>query len=224
MSEKESPVVSGFESIDLRNKKGVLIDLDNTLYPYDINHKRALASCRSLAKAKYEIAVDLFDEGYRRGRKTVHVQLEHRASSHSRLLYFQKASEFLFKETQIDFALEMEQLYWETFLSGMEWFPAAKEFLSECRSRGLKTCIITDLTTHIQMRKWKKLGLDQYIDFLVSSEEAGIEKPNRLIFEMALEKLSLKSEDVIMVGDNQKKDILGAEDIGIRAYLIQPLA
>ncbi len=224
MSEKESLAVRGFESIDLTDKKGVLIDLDNTLYPYAINHARALASCRSLAKTNYDVGAEQFDASYREGRSIIHVQLEHRASSHSRLLYFQKAGEILFGKTAVDFALVMEELYWDTFLSEIKWFPEAKQFLSECRNSGLKTCIITDLTTHIQMRKWKKLGLGDYIDYLVSSEEAGIEKPNRLIFKMALDKLSLNHDDVIMVGDNHKKDILGAEALGITAYLIQPLS
>jgi putative hydrolase of the HAD superfamily len=56
---------------------------------------------------------------------------------------------------------------------------------------------------------------------MLSSEEAGIEKPSPVIFGKALSKLNLKAEEVIMIGDNEEKDILGAEAMGIKSYLIK---
>ena len=71
--------------------------------------------------------------------------------------------------------------------------------------------IITDLTSQIQFRKIIYLGIDQYIDFIVTSEEAGAEKPNEKPFKLALSKISSNPNDVWMVGDNYGKDIVGAK-------------
>jgi putative hydrolase of the HAD superfamily len=46
------------------------------------------------------------------------------------------------------------------------------------------------------------------VDYLVSSEEAGAEKPDPKVFELSLEKLGLKKDEVVMIGDNYEKDIM----------------
>jgi putative hydrolase of the HAD superfamily len=115
----------------------------------------------------------------------------------------------------------MEEMYWSTFLENMKLTAKAKNFLELLKTKDLPSCIVTDLTTQIQMKKWQILGLNNYINYLVTSEEAGVEKPNARIFEIALSKLKLSASEVIMIGDNEKKDFLGAQQIGIKAYLIR---
>ena len=81
-----------------------------------------------------------------------------------------------------------------------------------------KVCIITDLTAEIQYRKIKKLKLTNLIDFIVTSEEAGIEKPSSNIFELALKKINLKSSEICMIGDSYEKDIVGGINLGIKSF------
>ena len=96
----------------------------------------------------------------------------------------------------------------------------ADQFLQLCAERNLPVCILSDLTTEIQIRKLEKLGLQKRTQYLVTSEEVGVEKPDRRMFEAALAKLNLAPQDVVMIGDDIKKDISGAEALGIRAFLI----
>jgi putative hydrolase of the HAD superfamily len=49
----------------------------------------------------------------------------------------------------------------------------------------------------------------------------GIEKPNKKMFQSALEKLRLSTDQVIMIGDSIDKDISGAEEMGIKSYLVK---
>ncbi len=213
-------VKSVFEEIDLENIKGVLIDLDDTLYPYQLNHERSMLACINQCKSAYNISEQQFNDYFKPSRETVHHQLYGQAASHSRLLYFQKFGEKFFGYTNPAFSLDMEELYWSEFLSGMAFFPEAELFLKTLKEMNIKTCIVTDLTAQIQLRKWNKLKLGRYVDFMVSSEEAGIEKPDALIFEMALSKLGLEASQVIMIGDNETKDIAGSKALGIRSYLV----
>lgn len=66
--------------------------------------------------------------------------------------------------------------------------------------------LVTNLTTAIQLRKIQKFGLAGLIDFLVTSEEAGKEKPAPLIFRLALRKAGCAARDVLTVGDDPAAD------------------
>ncbi|WP_317898639.1 HAD family hydrolase [Aurantibacillus circumpalustris] len=210
-----------YSDIDLNGVKAVLFDLDDTLYAYEPSQKKGFNACVSLAFKKYAISEGDFERTWKLAREKVHADLHGQGSSHSRLLYFQKQYEFIFNKSNPTYALEMEELFWSEFISIMKLDPEAKIFLEVLKQKNIKTCIVTDLTTQIQMKKWIHLGLGNYFDFLVSSEEAGVEKPSSEIFNLALEKLHVNATDAIMIGDNEKKDIAGASALGIKSYLIQ---
>ena len=65
------------------------------------------------------------------------------------------------------------------------------------------------------------LGLAPLIDRTITSAMVGAEKPNRRIFEYAMD-VADAGDDVWMVGDNPVADIGGAEAVGIRAIHITP--
>ena len=67
----------------------------------------------------------------------------------------------------------------------------------------------------IQMRKIRQLGLAERVDFLVTSEEAGRDKPDAAIFRLALYKAGCAASEALMVGDNFAHDISGAHRVGI---------
>jgi putative hydrolase of the HAD superfamily len=213
--------MNSFSKINLQGIKGVLLDLDNTLYAYEPCHKAATEKCRAIAETDFGIAPELFTDSLKNARAQVHAQLQGQAASHSRLLYFHKQIESLSGKSHPSYALQMEKTYWEAFLASMHLTEEAEQFLQSLRIAKLKTCLVTDLTTQIQMQKWQHLKLVSYLDFILTSEEAGIEKPAAQIFHLALAKLNLKADEVIMVGDNPEKDIAGAEKSGIRSYLIE---
>lgn len=214
-------MVNSFSEIDINQIKGVLLDLDDTLYAYEPCHQKSLHACKTHAFEKYAMTADVFEANFLLARKKVHDSLHHQGASHSRLLYFQKQHELIFGYTNPTYALSMEELYWNTFLSAMILDNEAKAFLIKLKKEKIKSCIVTDLTAQIQMRKWMKLELGNYIDFLVTSEEAGVEKPSASIFKLALEKLNLHADRVIMVGDNIEKDIKGAQNFGIKSFLVK---
>ncbi|MDP2385502.1 MAG: HAD family hydrolase [Bacteroidota bacterium] len=214
-------MLTTFSEIDLNGIKGVLLDLDDTLYPYDICHNFAYEKCKVFAGANYAISEVDFDLTWKAARSKVHNDLHGQGASHSRLLYFQKQYEQVFGHTDAAYVLKMEDLYWTEFISVMKIDSDAKDFLKLLKSKRIPSCIVTDLTTQIQLKKWLHLGLENYIDFIVTSEEAGVEKPASYIFNMGLEKLKLNPSDVIMIGDSEKKDIEGAKLLGIKTYHIK---
>ena len=71
------------------------------------------------------------------------------------------------------------------------------------------------MTTYVQLRKIIKLKINNYIDFLVTSEETGSEKPHSVMFLQGLKKANCLASEAIMIGDSRKKDIAGANSVGI---------
>ena len=61
-----------------------------------------------------------------------------------------------------------------------------------------------------------------YVDFLVSSEEAGAEKPALSFFARCVEKAGFGKKECLFVGDSLRKDVLGALDAGLQAVWYGP--
>ncbi len=189
-----------------------LFDTDNTLYPYDPSHLSAQKAVREKIISTFSINPEDFDNAYKEARKQIKVQLGNTASSHSRLLYLQRLLEIMGLGSQALMALDFEQTYWRTFLSNATLFDDAKELLDDIRLLGIPTVMVTDLTAQIQFRKVIYFGLERYFDYIVTSEEAGFDKPHEAQFKLAMEKTQPKGNTVWMIGDNSLNDIKGARD------------
>ncbi|KAB7892655.1 HAD family hydrolase [Poseidonibacter ostreae] len=193
--------------------KGLLLDIDNTLYGYDSTHKIAKNSVLDYCNSKFNLTNTSIEEAYDIARKKVHIELSETASSHNRLLYIQKMLEHL-NINPLEHTLDIYNIYWDTFLENMKPFDGVYELLEMYKG---KICLVTDLTAHIQHRKVQKLELDRYCTKIVTSEESGREKPHPYMFMSALGKLDLKAKDVCMIGDSLKKDIVGASSLNIKS-------
>ena len=189
----------------------VLFDLDNTLYPYEPAHVNALNAVKTKVSRNFNLKEQTFDEAFAKAKELTKAQLGNTAAAHSRLLYMQKMLELLGLGSQVLFALDLEQTYWRTFLANATLFPGAKDFLDDLRLNSIPMAIVTDLTAQIQFRKMIYFGLDHYFDCIVTSEEAGQEKPHAAPFQLALKKVQPKGSTIWMIGDNPKKDIGGAK-------------
>ena len=60
-------------------------------------------------------------------------------------------------------------------------------------------------------------GLGRCFRIVIDSAEVGIRKPDPQIFQLAIDKLGLKPEDITVIGDSYQKDILPALELGCQA-------
>ena len=195
--------------------KAIIFDTDNTLYPYAPAHAEATREVELKIEKMLGIKKDIFRSAFKESRKEIKDRLGDVASSHSRLLYMQSTLEKLGLGTRILLSLDLEQTYWRTFLNNCRLFPDVLSFIHLLKSRGIITANITDLTAQIQFRKLVYFGLDELFDFVVTSEEAGKDKPDKQSFELALKKLKVDPKNVWMIGDDPKSDMAGASQMGI---------
>ena len=92
--------------------------------------------------------------------------------------------------------------------------PHAREILEYLRPR-YKMYILSNGFTELQTRKMQSGGIESFIDGVVLSEDIGVNKPHRAIFEHALRVAATTPEKALMIGDNYEVDIRGAYGVGI---------
>ncbi len=194
--------------------KAVIFDLDDTLYDYKTCDTKATNALLCYLKDKLDIPPEQGKLCLQQAKKIVKEQLGNVAASHNRILYTQILSELCgLKPAQ--YAYEMYEIYWNAMLEKMKPYPYVKKLWSILKENQIKIAILTDLTAQIQHRKLIKMGLQNNVDCLVTSEEAGAEKPDKVMFQKIMKKLGCQKDEVILIGDSLEKDILGAKAFGI---------
>ncbi len=96
-------------------------------------------------------------------------------------------------------------------------FPNSLPLLKTLKKRGYITGVITNGPAYLQNHKMENSGLMPYIDMLVVSGDYGIHKPDPALFRIAADKIGLKTEECVYVGDHPVNDIQGALGAGMRA-------
>jgi putative hydrolase of the HAD superfamily len=100
-------------------------------------------------------------------------------------------------------------------------FPYAHETLEYLHTK-YKLYIITNGFNEVQFTKLKNSDLDKYFLKVFTSEDAGAQKPNPLIFQHALKNVNACKKDSIMIGDDLQVDILGAKKFGLDQVFFNP--
>ncbi len=199
----------------------VIFDIDDTLYSYtktDALAKEKLYSyCVEQNLMPREEAVTLHGKMYHDQA----VRLGPVAASHNRLIRYQ----FMMEEKGLPIfphAMNMAELYWKTLIGASEPEPGIIELFKTLHEKEIKVGIGTNMTSMIQFKKLEHLGLTPYIDFVVTSEEAGSEKPEVAFFETCAKKAGCKMEECIFIGDSINHDMNGAKAAGMHPILYWP--
>lgn len=97
--------------------------------------------------------------------------------------------------------------------------PGARELLLALRDvPAMKLGLITNGFTRLQRLRLARTGLAEVFDCVAISEELGVAKPHRAIFDHTLEQLGVVDRArVLMVGDRLETDILGARNAGLQS-------
>ena len=88
------------------------------------------------------------------------------------------------------------------------------------KSQGYRLGVISNGLTIKQWEKLVRLNVYSFFDAVITSEEVGKKKPDKLIFDVALRKMNGDPEKSIMIGNKFKEDALGAVNAGMSAILV----
>ncbi len=202
----------------------ILFDLDHTLWDFEKNSEETLYTlynefglanhnkfdCDSFYR-KYKFVNTLLWDQYNKGKIN---QKELRESR--------------FVKTLTGLGLEphevpagISEAYTDICPTKTAVFPHAHELLTYLQPKyGLH--IITNGFKDVQFIKMNASNLHGYFQEVVTSECCGHKKPDKRIFEHALERIKVKPEACLMVGDNLECDVEGARAAGIDQVYFNP--
>ncbi|WP_114781918.1 YjjG family noncanonical pyrimidine nucleotidase [Botryobacter ruber] len=202
----------------------ILFDLDHTLWDFEKNAEETLYAlfdqfalgehgkfdCNSFYRKYRFINTRLWDL-YNKGKITQE-ELRHQR----------------FQKTLLGLGLQQHQIpaglpdaYTTLCPTKTAVFPYTHEVLAYLQPRyGLH--IITNGFKEIQYVKMNSSQLHPYFKEIVTSECCGYKKPDKRIFEHALQRINVTPDECLMVGDNLECDIEGAKAAGIDQVFFNP--
>lgn len=185
-------IIEGKSSI-----KGVIFDLDDTLYPEK--------------------------EYVRSGYNAVAEYLGNKAYS-DRLWHFFELGKSAIDELLKELGREPEKNaalnVYRSHKPDICLYSGVKEMLKKLRTNGVKTGIITDGRPEGQHNKLLSLGLDKLLDDIIITDELGGEqfrKPCDIAFRILQRRWKFPAAQIVYVGDNPKKDFQAPKQLGMRS-------
>ena len=93
--------------------------------------------------------------------------------------------------------------------------PGSIDTLSHFRGNGILTAMVTNGASEFQRQKIERFELAKYFDYILVEGEFGAGKPDKSVFLHAVKELGCNPTQAWMVGDDLKRDIIGANEAGI---------
>jgi putative hydrolase of the HAD superfamily len=203
----------------VRPVRAVLFDLDHTLFDTEKTERRALAEVARLAGIPLGARALL---AYREAN--THVWSEYRAgrvtSKELRVLRFHLWLEKLDRDPV--HAKRLAPLYLELFSSRGDLIAGASGAIRSIGRLDVRLGVVTNGIDRVQRRRLRASDLMDSFPVVVTSERAGITKPDPRIIEIALKRLRVKAEDAVYVGDDPHVDGLAANRAAVRFVWFNP--
>ena len=173
--------------------RAIIFDLDNTLYPYtpcdNAGRDSLYAYLNPICPMPREEFAKLYIDSDAETKRLNPLT----AAGHNRILFYHHMCEVLGIPGDV-YDIPMYNAYWDAYLNAMQIFPGALELL-------------------------QKLKVKKIFDKITVSEEVGADKPAAIMFTSIAQKLGAAPKDCVMIGDNYKRDILGARAVGMQTIL-----
>jgi putative hydrolase of the HAD superfamily len=196
----------------------LFFDLDHTLWDFDANARATLK--------ELHINLNLADKGVKDFDVFYKNYLQHNEKLWAKYRNgFIKQDELRLKRmwlSLMDFhiadeelAKEMNDLFLNLLPARTVLFPDTKEVLQYLTDKGYLLHLITNGFEKTQHSKLYYSGLDYYFKHVITSEGSNSLKPQKEIFEFALNKASANVLESVMIGDSIEVDVMGAMSAGM---------
>jgi putative hydrolase of the HAD superfamily len=202
----------------LASKSWFGFDLDDTLHEFRKASRIASHDVFANIAAHFGDAIDVLEKDYAAILKTAtrSAFTEGRTSTEYRKERFAALLDgrgFECTETYLNSLVEQ---YKCALGNALQLKSGALELLQYLREQGKKVIIVTEGPTDAQIWTVQQLGLEPYVDVLITTNEVGKSKVDGLFTEL-LRTRNIRPQDMVYVGDNEARDVIPAMQLGILA-------
>ena len=106
---------------------------------------------------------------------------------------------------------------WEGHFKKIRLFPHVREALDAFRKNGIKMGLLSDFPPETKL---KNLGIFEYWDVIICSEETGRLKPDPAPFLELADRMKAHPEQILYVGNSVPYDVEGARKAGMKTALV----
>ncbi len=111
-------------------------------------------------------------------------------------------------------------VFFKDFIDTLELREGAKKLIKHAQSQG-KVGLISNFThAPVIYKSLRKVGISEFFNVVVVSEEVGWRKPSIRIFEQALTALKVQAAETVYIGDSPNEDIKGAKQAGLKTIFV----
>lgn len=196
--------------------RNIFIDLDDTIWDFTANSHVALRTTYDdLSLARIFPCYEAFCNDYYAKNKELW-ELYHHGKIEKDFLIIERYAYLLrqahYPDANNQLASHINSYYLDTLAEQKQLVPYAIELLQYLTSRGYNLYILSNGFIEVQKLKLQSAGIAHYFGRIVLSDEIGINKPDRKLFDYALQVTDSQACNTLMIGDNYDTDILGAID------------
>ncbi len=191
--------------------KLVLFDLDNTILDFSKIEEYSLKK----TFLKYSISINEEDvRKYREINKEEWGKYENglQSKEETTLNRFMAFSDYLGKEFPTE---DVNRRYLESLTDEVYFVENAESTLIGIDRLGVEMGLLTNGVKRIQEKRFEKAALGRFFKHVLTSEEAGVAKPDTRIFDMIVNLFGVDRGETIFVGDSFDSDIVGASRSGM---------
>lgn len=106
----------------------------------------------------------------------------------------------------------------------VEAVPGAEKTLAQLSTKSI-CCVATNANASNEQQirtAFDRVGLSRYLQHIFCSQTLGFVKPQPAFFQAISKSLNCAAEELVMIGDNLEKDVLGAQACGLQAIWFNP--
>lgn len=202
----------------LASKSWFGFDLDDTLHEFRKASRSASRAVLTDIAARFGIAVHVLEQDYAGILKsaTINAFTDGRTSTEYRTERFAALLDGRGLQHSKKYLDSLVQRYKSSLKSALQLKPGALQLLQYLKQHGKKVIIVTEGPTDAQVWTVQQLGLEPYVDALVTTNEIGKSKVDGLFTEvLCIHQIPVKN--LVYVSDNEIRDIVPAIKAGILA-------